>query len=328
LERIKDEETRSPSFDSKRETRHNPAVADQMSDPLSDTVSGARTRPGKRTMSTPLYGTRPPAIEPVDPAQANALGVSSRLIHLDPGLFALSLLPAAPDRGTGLPAVRVSVPPGPAGRREHISVGAARTDGWMTASDEPTLIRASTGGAEVLLTLYWSLTEATPPSLKLERLNGEPAIAPAAPSQVRGPVAAGGMAAEIVAHVEGVGDVDGRIGEWVGQRGGGRAIEGFSLKPAQDLAVEEFEVRAVLGRDWLSPWLPGGSFCGSRGLALPLRGFCLRLRPQAAARADFAISARFVDGTETGPIGSEMICAAPSLAPLEALRIGLRARTP
>jgi hypothetical protein len=279
-------------------------------------------------MSTPLYGTRPPAIEPADPTQANALGVSSRLIRLDLGLYALSLLPAAPDRGTGLPAARVAVPPGPAGRRESISIGAIRADGWMTANDEPTLLRAPAGGAEVLVTLYWSPTEVTPPSLKLERLNGETMTAPPVSAPPRGPVVPSVVAAEIVAHVEGVGDVEGRIGEWVGQRGGGRAIEGFSLHPAQGLAVAEFEVRAVLGRDWLSPWLPGGSFCGSRGLALPLRGFCLRLRPQAAARLDLAIFARFVDGTETGPLGGDMICAAPSLAALEALRIGLRARIP
>ena len=125
---------------------------------------------------------------------------------------------------------------------------------------------------------------------------------------------------------QGVGDVEGTIGEWVGVRGGGRSIEGFRISPPTGLSEGDFEVRAVLGRDWFSPWLPGGSYCGSRGLALPLRGFCVRLRPEAAARYDLAISARFVDGAEAGPFGSDQIVAAPGLAGLEAFQIILRPR--
>ena len=132
--------------------------------------------------------------------------------------------------------------------------------------------------------------------------------------------------AEVVAHIEGIGDIDGKVGDWVGMRGSGRAIEGFSLTPRQGIASDEFEIRAVLGRDWLSPWLPGGSFCGSRGLALPLRGFCLRLHPGAAARSDLACFARFVDGSEVGPVGSDRMIAAPSLAALEAFQVVLRPR--
>jgi hypothetical protein len=132
--------------------------------------------------------------------------------------------------------------------------------------------------------------------------------------------------AEVVAHIEGVGDVDGRFGDWVGIRGSGRAIEGFSLNPRQGISPDDFEIRAVLGRDWLSPWLPGGSFCGSRGLALPMRGFCLRLRQAAAMRYDLACFARFVDGSEVGPVGTDRLCAAPSLAPLESFQVALRQR--
>src|ERR1700677_2090626 len=228
-------------------------------------------------------------------------------------------MPAPPDRVAGLPAVRVSLPPGPPGRREAASISTFRSDGWIGMSDEPTLLRVLPGGAEVLVTLYWNTSDAAAmaPPLRLVRLNPEGAIAPTAdtlggaPSggigyeAARGLTGAGGRPvarAEIVAHVEGIGDVDGKVGDWVGMRGSGRAIEGFSLTPRQGIAPEEFEIRAVLGRDWLSPWLPGGSFCGSRGLALPLRGFCLRLLPAAAASYDLACFARFVDGLEIGPV--------------------------
>jgi len=263
--------------------------------------------------------------------------VSTRVIRLDPGFFSLSLMPGPTDRIAGLPGVRVSLPPGPPGRPETVTISTLRGDGWMTVHDEPTLLRVPPAGAEILVTLYWSVagSGAAPPALKLIRLNPDapPAGAPSAASSSGQPAPGGPLSArpvtrtaEIVAHIEGVGDVDGKVGDWVGMRGSGRAIEGFSLSPSQGIAPEEFEIRGVLGRDWLSPWLPGGSFCGSRGLALPLRGFCVRLHPAAAARLDIACFARFVDGSEVGPVGSDRLCAAPTMAALEAFQVLLRPR--
>ncbi len=291
-------------------------------------------------MSGSSYGTRPITSEPGNQPQPPGLSVSSRQIRLDPGLFSLSLVPGPTDRATGLPAVRVSLPPGPPGRREAVSVSNFRGDGWTTANDEPILLRVQPGGAEVLVTLYWPAMDASAgsPPLRLVRLNPEAPIAgpldtvggatasPIAIGQAMGRPVAAPPVAEIVAHIEGVGDVDGKIGDWVGMRGSGRAIEGFSLAPRAGIAPEDFEIRAILGRDWLSPWLPGGRFCGSRGLALPMRGFSLRLHPGPAVRNDLACFARFVDGSEIGPIGSDQLCAAPTMAALEAFQILMRPR--
>lgn len=287
---------------------------------------------------------------PDDQSQIFGLGLSSRVIRLDPGMFVLSLMPgpadrSAADRSAGLPAVRVSLPPGLPGRRETVSISTFRGDGWVTADDEPAMFRVLPGGADILVTLYWSTADgaASPPALKLVRLNPEGAIGGpldttgGARSGAPGDAAAGQSAAaasgfpparsaEIVAHIEGIGDVDGKVGDWVGIRGSGRAIEGLSLTPRQGISPEDFEIRAVLGRDWLSPWLPGGSFCGSRGLALPLRGFCIRLHPAAAARYDLTCFARFVDGGEVGPVGADRVCAAPNLAALEAFQVLVRPR--
>ncbi|MSO99918.1 MAG: hypothetical protein EXR07_02530 [Acetobacteraceae bacterium] len=280
---------------------------------------------------TQTHGNRPTMPHPGELPQTADLNVLSRIIRLEPGIFALSLTPGPFDPTPGLPGVRVSLPPGPPGQRETVAISAMRGDGWMTATDEPTLLRAAAGGGRVMVTLYWIASGAPsrPPDLKLERLNPEAAIAPRAPGNFQAGMPGGPPApitAEVVAHVQGLGDVEAKFGDWIGQRGAGRAIEGFSLAPRMGITPDDFELRAVLGRDWLSPWLPGGHFCGSRGLALPLRGFCLRLRGPVAARYDFACFARFVDGSETGPVGSGQICAAPSLAPLEAFQIALRPR--
>jgi hypothetical protein len=295
-------------------------------------------------MSGSLYGPRPTVPDPRAAPQISDTGVSTRWLRLEPGLYSLALTPGPPDIGTGLPAVRVCLPPGPPGRRETVSISTIRGDGWMTVNDEPTLLRVPTGGAEVLVTLYWSAAgAAAPPALTLMQINPE-AVAPGGRSQhasissppgAAPPVASvvghgrpAAAAPEVIAHIEGVGDVDGKFGEWVGTRGSGRAIEGFSLTPRMGISIADFAIRGVLGRDWLSPWLPGGSFCGSRGLALPLRGFCLRLLPAAAVRHELACFARFVDGSEIGPVGSDRICATTNLAALEAFQIVVRPRVP
>jgi hypothetical protein len=83
----------------------------------------------------------------------------------------------------------------------------------------------------------------------------------------------------------------------------------------------------VLGRDWLSPWVEGGGYCGSRGMALPLLGLSLRLKGAAARTHECAVTATFVDGTTVGPITGEEVAQAPSLAPLEAFLVELRPRS-
>lgn len=281
--------------------------------------------------------------------------VLTRVLRLEPGLFSLSLTRPG-GQASAFAGARVCAPPGPAGRPETVAFSMFRSDGWLTAQDEPMIIRVAAGGALVLLTIYWPASDGpgAAPALKLTPYKAEgsepvptPAVSPPSAPPASGRVAADVAAAlsaamagraptaparpsagggEIVAHVQGVGDVDGAIGDWVGMRGSGRAIEGFRIAPPQGLSADDFEVRAVLGHDWLAPWLPGGSYCGSRGLALPLRGFSLRLRPAAAARYDLLISARFVDGAEAGPLGSDQIVAAPAMSGLEAFQIILRPR--
>jgi hypothetical protein len=130
--------------------------------------------------------------------------------------------------------------------------------------------------------------------------------------------------AEIVAHVQNVGDVEGDLGTWIGERGSGRAIEGFSLASPQDIDPGEFVYQVVLGRDWRSPWVPSGKYCGSRGLALPLRGFCVNLQGAAAMKYRCSYSATFVDRSVVGETQGGRICAAATLAPLEAFQVNLR----
>jgi hypothetical protein len=79
----------------------------------------------------------------------------------------------------------------------------------------------------------------------------------------------------------------------------------------------------VLGRGWLSPWVEGGQFCGSRGMALPILGLRVRLRGAAAETFELRYSASFIDGTQVGPVAAGAACEAETLTPVEAIKIEL-----
>jgi len=258
------------------------------------------------------------------------LKVSGHLMTLETGLFCVFQAPspsAANDR-SGLPGVRISLPPGPAGRPEAVSISTFRDDGWMNGSDTAALIRVANGPAQVLVTVYQApaAPPETAPRLQVMRLGAE--LPPAAAVASQTGTSAGGMAenSDIVVHVQRTGDLASKIGEWSGARGSRQWIEGFSLMPRDGISATDIEYQAVLGRGWLSPWIEGGKFCGSRGMALPLLGLKVRLKGNAAKTHECSYSATFVDGSSVGPISGGETCEAESLAALEAFHLVLRRR--
>ena len=251
------------------------------------------------------------------------LQVSAHLMTLDAGLFCVFQSPGspAPDPGTGLPGVRITPPPGLVGRPEAVSVSTFREDGWLNGT--AALVRVTDGTAQILVTIYQHKGLDAAPRLQVLRLSGEPTSAPAAETAAA-PAAAPSPAPanpDVMAHIQRSGDVGCALGEWLGVQGSGQWIEGFGLAPRPGLAPDDLEYQAVLGRNWLSPWVESGKFCGSRGMALPLLGFKVRLKGTAAKTLDCTYSATFVDGTQIGPVRGGEICEAESLAALEAFRI-------
>ena len=132
---------------------------------------------------------------------------------------------------------------------------------------------------------------------------------------------------DVVAHIQRLGDVPGKIGDWIGTKGSGQWIEGFSLTPHEDIEAGDVEYQAVLGRGWLSPWIEGGKFCGSRGMALPLLGLKVRLKGAAARTHECTCAASFVDGSSVGPVADGESCESESLAALESFQIAIRRRS-
>lgn len=271
------------------------------------------------------------------PKLITELKASASLMLLDVGVFCIFHTPGgqASDPRTGLPGVRLSLPPTPA-QSGRMRISTFHEDGWIGGAEGAALVRVEGGPAQVLVTVYQAPDgPQEPPRLQVMRLTEDPQAAQrepgaasrsavAAPSQVAQP--ANGSPAAIVAHIHGRGDVGAELGDWIGDRGSKRWIEGFAIAPAPGLDAGDIEYQAVLGRDWLSPWAEGGQFCGSRGMALPILGLRARLRGKAAETHSVTLAATFVDGSASGPVGDGESCQAESFAPLEAFRVELRPR--
>jgi len=253
------------------------------------------------------------------------LRVSGNLMTLDAGLFCVFQAAGSPpaDPATGLPGVRVSLAPGLMSKPDSVSISTFRPDGWLDGTGA--LVRVKEGPAQILVTIYQGGPQSADaaPRLQVLRLNGEPVAA--APRPVPAPPIAA-PEPDVVAHVQRAGDVGAKFGDWIGVRGSGSWIEGFGIATHQKFDPEDIEYQAVLGRGWLSPWVSGGKFCGSRGMALPLLGFKLRLKGEAAKNFTCSYSATFVDGSSSGPVPAGESCEAESLAALEAMQIELKPR--
>jgi hypothetical protein len=290
------------------------------------------------------------------PKPTTELKVSGHLMTLDAGLFCIFTPPGSPvpDASSGLPGIRLTLPPGPAFRPEAITISTFRDDGWLGGWNGAALVRVARGPAQVLVTIYQAPnTRGEPPKLQIMKLAdgtpqaaaaraaapavAAPAPAVAAPAAVQAPsppqnTPTGGAArpapegTEIAAHVQVSGDVASRIGEWIGTEGSKHWMEGFAIAPKHLIKANDIEYQAVLGRGWLSPWAEGGQYCGSRGMSLPILGLRVRLRGEAAETHDCSITATFVDGSRVGPMDTGEPAQAETLAQLEAFLLTITPR--
>jgi hypothetical protein len=250
------------------------------------------------------------------------LKVTAHLMRLDIGTFCIVQTPSGrhiPDP-SGLPGVRIAVPPdAPPG----VTIASFRPDGWLSGQTDAAIVRVTEPNAQLLITIYQNIGSADPaPRLQVIRLGEEAAPRAAVPARgIAPPPPPPRSRPEIVAHQQVKGDVGAMLGDWIGDRGSKRWIEGFMIVPRDGLTSADIEYQAVLGRGWLSPWSEGGSLCGSRGMSLPILGLRVRLRGEAADKYDIGYEATFVDGsTATAVMGGEP-CEAATLSPLEAFRI-------
>jgi hypothetical protein len=287
---------------------------------MADVKEAPAAATSAQSFAPPSSGPQPSAPQMSAAGRVTELRVSANLMTLETGVYCVFPAPGsrAPDPATGLPGVRVTRCPGMAGRPEAVSISTFRDDGWL--DNTAALVRVTDGPAQVLVTIYQAAGQPgeNAPRLQVLRLAGDPATA--GPEPVPTPKE---KDADVMAHIQGAGDVPGQFGEWIGKRGSRAWIEGFGISDKGPLAPGDVEYQGVLGRGWLSPWVDNGKFCGSRGMALPLLGLNVRLKGAAAKEYTMRYSATFIDGSAVGPVEEGSACEAPGLAALESFLVEL-----
>src|SRR5580658_2324096 len=186
--------------------------------------------------------------------RVSELRVSAHLMTLDTGMFCIFHAPggSTADAGSGLPGVRISLPPAPSGPPNTVKISTFRPDGWLDFSDGAALVRVGQGPAQVLVTVYQSMAASAETAPRLQVLRLTPDAAAPGQAAVAGPAAAHAApvpaSADIVAHIQRMGDVAGQFGVWTGTRGSGSWVEGFAITPPEGIAPQDLEYQAVLGR--------------------------------------------------------------------------------
>jgi GT2 family glycosyltransferase len=293
-------------------------------------------------------------------AEEQGVSASVQALPLPAGLYLFSVKAAMPviARSTGLlslPAVHVGLGPGvPSGQVEFIA-GPSTQGAWLFAQGDLLVTKVNGTGATLIVTSMRA-PGGEVLAIKVERLEARaeaiasaqapttaPPAKPAAPpraepraqkASARGaagkPAAAVDAAApdqplplQIGAHIRTRGDMSFADLPWAGRVGPGLWIESFSVRPLQKFTAQEIEYKGLTGSGFETPWLSDDKMCGTRGMAVPLVGFAVRLKPSpAAAYYDCEYSGYFQSGLTVGPLKNGAPCRSTvANDPLEGIQV-------
>jgi GT2 family glycosyltransferase len=153
---------------------------------------------------------------------------------------------------------------------------------------------------------------------------GEPKALPA-PALPQEPAP---VALEIGAHIRTRGDMIFRQVPWAGRIATGMWIESFMVRPLELFQPGDIEYKGLTGSGFETPWLSDGIMCGTKGLAVPLVGFAIRLKRSREAPAyDCEYSGYFKSGVTVGPLKNGNPCRSTVASdPLEGIQVFIRKR--
>ncbi|HWE98386.1 MAG TPA: glycosyltransferase [Caulobacteraceae bacterium] len=296
--------------------------------------SGGSIERGGNDMARSSSKSRPTSAGEVAAAPAaGRLDITGQVLRLEPGIYRFSVTAATPSAAADsaelmVPAMHIGVGPGCAPGAIEIMTSVRTGATWLYERGDLLLLKVNPPGAPIVLTSICAPGSA-PIDVELERVDAAPAgpaaqiaqIAPTRPPPAPSPAVRMRQAApsrddsgravvplEVVAHVRKKGDVAFVEGEYAGAPDEDLAIEGFALTPLEELAPHELEYCAISLNGAETAWTSGGNLCGSRGMAIPLVGFAVRLRQGAELSHECAYSGVFKSGAVVGPVSDNGLC--------------------
>jgi hypothetical protein len=271
---------------------------------------------------------------------ADTATATASVVLLDAGLNVIEIAgPAVTNLSAGdtlTPLIRVSEWPSPNSERLTILSETGIGEAWVPRSGGVVVVRTPPGGGRVVVTVFGPPNAAVEPAtITVRRLEAgvwpEGGAAPAL--SVAQPVArdrAGrDIAAEILLHIERVGDRMQPNQGWVGARGEKKRLEAFGIRPLGGILPRDLHYKGLHAGGAETPWIPGPQLCGTRGRGLPLIGFAIRVAPHLQNRFDVIYQGSFFASGVVGPNRNGEPCRPPLAGdPLEAMSIRITERTP
>ncbi|MGA2189915.1 MAG: glycosyltransferase [Steroidobacteraceae bacterium] len=128
---------------------------------------------------------------------------------------------------------------------------------------------------------------------------------------------------KIAAHIRARGDMSFADAPWAGRVAAGLWIEAFSIKPLAQLEPGDLEYKALTGAGFETPWVSDGRMCGTKGMAVPLLGYAVRLKPGPhSAGYDCEYTGYFKSGVTVGPLRNGAPCQSTATSdPLEGIQV-------
>lgn len=259
-------------------------------------------------------------VEQAAPTMATLpLQAATQAVQFDPGWYRFSVRQAAPTVATAvqLPFPALMVAAGPDVTPAVVEfVGRPATSAvWLVREGDAVVVRVADPGAALILSSLRTTVDHQPLDINVERLQ----IAPSAPAsaQAGGPVAVG-------VYRRGQADLEISDADWAGTPGSGLWIEALCIKPQALITAADVEYKALSANGFETPWLSNAAICGTKGLGMPLIGFAVRLRGNAASAFECEYRGYFRSGEVVGPMRSGLPCRSKLAGdPLEAVQVYL-----
>lgn len=261
----------------------------------------ASAQPLTTVHGAPFSGA--PAISTVE------MTATASTVTLDPGLSAVDVsIPPMPPYTLGqvsLPLIWLSQPGGSNHDRVKILTASGRDDNWLAPTGDLIVVHAPAGGGQLTVTVFGPPGRpAQAAAITVRRLSrAELAPAPAAaallaPSRV---ISGRDVRLEVLAHIERRGDQIFPGTGWIGTPGSRLRIEGFMIRPLDEVTPSDIEYQVLSPDGTEEPWVRSPLFCGTRGRSLRITGIAVRLSPRLQGRVTVEYSGAFFDSGISGP---------------------------
>ncbi len=278
--------------------------------------------------------------------QSTAFSAAVEVLPLTKGLYVFSVRSAyaqpVRQKGLKLPALQVGLGPGAPPAQLELMLGPQMTSSWLCDPQDQIIVKVGDAPATIMLTSVVP-TGMKPLELEIRRLDSgpapvqAPAAAPGAPVRImQAPVARSApplpqaqrpVHLKVTAHVQMRGDIQFSESQWIGLVGQRLWIESFAIVPLEGIPSDAIEYKAITATGVETPWVDGGSSCGTRGIGVPLIGFAIRGKfQQGGPQLTCEYGAILLSGAKIGPSRNGAPCRSPDPGdPIEGIWVSIDA---